>query len=206
MKKRMVVVLLLMCMMFSLISPAAAEVNSEIGQDVLQVFGAGESVEPYGPKYHYKSEFLIKSGDHSTIVEYDECIAGQPTMGTYVSRNSSLFYTVTGGGSKPIPISIGVTATLPGNYKALSVNVTFDLGAFKAPSGGLIGGSQGLEDDQEPGYYHLHLLREKVIRPYVVYYKLSGSNDDWKVSHTGYVLVDDNYRLTAHLVDPEHDD
>lgn len=189
MKKRALTLFLALVMCLSLCTPAMAEENFSVTMQP----STGDMVEPNADRYEYKTEFINPNGDHTTIAAYDELVPGQPTMGTYVYRGSNLFY-INGGGPK---ITASIQYQLPGDLSSVYVGVSFDSSSFKDKSE--TGASITLAEDQEPGYYHIRIIHEKLIRPYVTYYRLKGSSDAWKLSSTSYIVIDDNYRETPYL-------
>lgn len=140
---------------FAVDGSATAQANSEI-------------VEPNGPKYSYKTEYLPTQ--KKTVSNY---ASNQLSGGVYLSNSGDGIYYVAEGGAS---VTVGVSVALPKPYNALS----FSASVGKVKDNAVSGYVKTL-GKQKPGYYKLYLHKTYEVRPFVVYRKPKIGSGGWKI-------------------------
>ena len=141
---------------------------------VTMVFAAtGETVEPMGPQYIYRTEYLEPYRD---VVEGEA--GNNKPEGDHFPTGGGFYFSDSGGPT----VTASVHVQFPGWWEWLSASVS--LGTNSA-SGKFV------EVPRTDAFYVLYIEKTVEFRPYVTYRRPSGAGneDAWEVYTTGYTTT-----------------
>lgn len=179
MKKKFLSLLLALAMCLSLSVPAWAAV---IENDPI--------IEPNGPQYHYKTEYLPRQAEY-----FNTLADNQDPEGAYLTSQSTVYYTPDAGSTVDKTFSV----SLPHPFNMVTIGISAG-----RESSGVVGYGLSLNSTQSAGNYFLIITKHYYIDPFVVYRKAAGAADipaNWEIDHVGYTST---YRYhSAALMTPE---